>query len=176
LEKGASSYQKDRLPSCHVEKAVNFDNFSKEVADTVASWVKKCFVAGPFDSPPLRNFRVNKLIAIQQNEKVRPVQDLSESKGYSFNDNVMEEKLEKVVMSSSKRFGRALYEAGENSEFSKCDFVDAYKNVPVSQNDLRLQGFMWKHKFFIKTRQVQYLVQKQQSKILTGWHIPLCPL
>jgi hypothetical protein len=154
LKLGASSYQKIQLPACFTENANNIDKFGKEVADTVASWVKKGFVAGPFEAPPLRGFRVNKLIAIQQNEKVRPVLDLSEPKGASFNDNVAKEKLEKVVMSSSKRFGKSLYESGKGSRFSKCDFVDAYKNVPVKMEDLRLQGFTWKGKFFVETRQV----------------------
>jgi hypothetical protein len=45
LQKGAGSYQKVPLPSCHVGNASNLDNFGKEVVDTIASWVGKGFVA-----------------------------------------------------------------------------------------------------------------------------------
>jgi hypothetical protein len=154
LEQGADSFQKLNLPGCQVANAANLDKYGREVADTIASWVQKKFVAGPFDQPPVKKFRGNKLLAIQQNEKVRPVLDLSEPEGFSFNDNVQGEKLEKVTMSSSKKFGRSLFEAGKDSKFSKSDFVDAYKNVPVKMHDLHLQGFSWKNKFFIETRQV----------------------
>jgi hypothetical protein len=154
LQCGAKSFQRTVLPACHIPNASNIENFGKEVSDTVASWVKKGFAAGPFTSPPCKNFRVNRVLAIQQNEKVRPVLDLSEPKGASFNSNVCEEKLEKVVMSSSKKFGKALFEAGKHSTFSKFDYVDAYKNVPVQISDLRLQGFEWKNRYFVETRQV----------------------
>ena len=33
---------------------------------------------------------------------------------------------------------------------SKFDFVDAYKNIPATLADLRLQGFTWLGKFFVE--------------------------
>jgi hypothetical protein len=93
-------------------------------------------------------------LAIQQNEKVRPVLNLSAPHGHSFNDNVNEPYLEKVHMSSVKQFAVSLMLAGRHALFSKYDLVDAYKNVPVRIYDLRLQGFSWLSKFFVETRQI----------------------
>jgi hypothetical protein len=154
LRHGASSFQKSELPPCFENNAPGIEKFGKEVSDTIASWILKKFAAGPFDTPPLEKFRVNPLIAIQQNGKVRPVLNMSEPKGNSFNENVESVKLEKVFMSSSKQFSKSLFDAGKNASFSKFDFVDAYKNVPVKIFDLRLQGFVWKDKFFVETRQI----------------------
>jgi hypothetical protein len=154
LEKGASSFQKHSLPACFQQNSSDTIKYGREVSDAVASWVRKGFAAGPFDGPPVKGFRVNPLLAIQQNGKVRPVLNLSEPKGSSFNDNVDIEKLQKVTMSSSKQFAKSLYDAGKNAKFSKSDFVDAYKNVPVKIFDIRLQGFCWQNKYFAETRQV----------------------
>jgi hypothetical protein len=41
-------------------------------------------------------------------------------------------------------------EAGKNSVMSKFDFVDAYKNIPATLADLRLQGITWLGKFFVE--------------------------
>jgi hypothetical protein len=45
-------------------------NLGQDVTDSIASWIKKGFVAGPFDSPPLPNFRANSILAIPQPNKV----------------------------------------------------------------------------------------------------------
>jgi hypothetical protein len=39
----------------------------------LATWVKKGFVAGPFENPPFENFHENPLMATVQKTKVRPV-------------------------------------------------------------------------------------------------------
>jgi type IV secretory pathway VirB4 component len=52
LMEGASSLQKDVLPACFQSNANNTVTYGKEVADAIASWVSKGFVAGPFDNPP----------------------------------------------------------------------------------------------------------------------------
>jgi hypothetical protein len=154
LSLGASSFQKDSLPACFQKNATNTVTHGREVSDAVASWLRKGFAAGPFDSPPVKNFRVNPLMAIQQSGKVRPVLNLSAPEKMSFNDNVDEDKLKKVRMTSAKQFAASLVEAGRNARFSKYDLVDAYKNVPVKIRDLRLQGFSWLNKYFVETRQI----------------------
>jgi hypothetical protein len=172
LKYGASSFQKSDLPPCFEKNAPGIESFGKEVSDTIASWLKKKFAAGPFDEPPVKNFRVNPLIAIQQNGKVRPVLNMSEPKGNSFNENVDTTKLEKVFMSSSKQFSKSLFDAGKNAKFSKFDFVDAYKNVPEKIFDLRLQGFVWKEKFLSK--QGKFSERVQQYKISICWPTHWC--
>jgi hypothetical protein len=41
----------------------------EEVTDTIASWITKKFMAGPFYTPPLPDFRANSILAIPQQNK-----------------------------------------------------------------------------------------------------------
>ena len=152
--KGAPSCQKVVLPACSVKNANSTYEHGPAITDTVASWGKKNFTAGPFDFPPTENFRVNGLQAIDQGEKIRPVLNVSLPVNESFNDNVNIFSLEKVYMSNAKKFGYSVCDAGKDSKMSKYDLVDAYKNVPAPIFDLRLQGFSWLGKFFVETRQI----------------------
>jgi len=124
----------------------------REVADTIATWLKKGFVSGPFLEPPLNNFRVNCLMAVNQGSKVRPILNISLPEKCSFNDNVDEYQLEKVRMSTAKSFSHAILSAGRNSTLYKTDVRDAYKLVPAKLEDLRLQGFGFMDRKFCETR------------------------
>jgi len=54
LEFGAGSFQKEpALPGCFVKNAESAFEYGDTITDSVALWIKKDFVAGPFDSPPL---------------------------------------------------------------------------------------------------------------------------
>jgi hypothetical protein len=154
LESGAPLAQKGPLPPCFVPNSDSAYVFGESVTETVASWIDKKFVAGPFESPPLKNFRVNPLSAIDQGTKIRPILDVSSPKGNSLNDNMCENELEKVYMSTARRFSYSLYDCGANAIMTKFDFVDAFKIIPAKTEDLHLQGFFWLHKFFIESRQI----------------------
>jgi hypothetical protein len=154
LERGGSSGQKKPLPPCFQKNAPSTVKFGEEVVDTVASWVKSKFVSGPFDQPPLPNFRVNPLMAIDQGEKVRIVLNVSSPKGLSFNDNIKQEAVEKVVMSSARNVSYVIHDAGKDALMSKIDKKDAYKLVPAPIEDLRLQGFSLLGKYFVETQQI----------------------
>jgi hypothetical protein len=119
-----------------------------EVADTIATWVKKGFVSGPFREPPLPKFRINCLMAVNQGTKVRPILNISQPENSSFNDNVDEFELEKVKMCTAKAFSHAILAAGKNSVMYKSDVKDAYKLVPAKLEDLRLQGFAFMDMMF----------------------------
>jgi hypothetical protein len=67
-------------------------------------WLEKGFIAGPFKEPLLDNFRVNGMIAITKGNKTRPVLNVSEPAGRSFNNNVDIKEVEKVYMDSAKSF------------------------------------------------------------------------
>ena len=68
------------------------------------------------------------------------------------NDNVNKLAVEKVKMSTAKKFSYYVIEAGKNCLITKFDMVDAYKNVPAKSSDLRLQGFSWLDKYFVELR------------------------
>ena len=83
-------------------------------------------MAGPFDGPPLPKFRVNSLMAIKQGHKVRPVLNVSLPKLASLNDNVNKLAVEKVKMSTAKKFSYSVIEGGKNCLITKFDIVEAY--------------------------------------------------
>lgn len=171
LKFGASSCQKGPLPPCFQKNAKNAITYGAEVTDTVASWVKKGFACGPFINPPLDKFRVNCLMAIAQGPKVRPVLNGSLPEGGSFNDNVKESKVEKVIMCSARCFSYSICEAGKGAWISKLDMQDAYKNVPCPIKDLHLQGFYWLERFFLETRQIFGTVTAVSNYDALGWII-----
>ena len=53
LQKGASSFQKAPLPPVTTRNAESTGKYRKYLTDTIATWVKKGFVAGPFETPPV---------------------------------------------------------------------------------------------------------------------------
>jgi hypothetical protein len=56
LKNGASSFQIGSLPACYQKNASNTLLHGREVSDAVASWLKKGFAGGPFDSPHCKIF------------------------------------------------------------------------------------------------------------------------
>jgi len=154
LRHGGDSCQKSSLPPCFVKNASSALLYGENVTDAIAHWLVKGFASGPFDTPPLPEFRVNPIMAIPQGEKVRPVLNVSAPLNNSFNSNVNLDKLEKLRMSTAKKFSFSILEAGSFSTMLKYDMCDAYKNVPAPLADLRLQGFCWLEKFFVETRQI----------------------
>jgi hypothetical protein len=152
LQFGAEAYQKSVLPPITVENTESAYEHGELLTDKIASWIDAGFVVGPFSSPPMPGFRANMLMAVVRNEAVRPIINLSEPKGFSFNDNVDKCRIEKVSMATAKSFSYAVRKAGVGSSMSKFDLRDAYKIVPVKKQDWKLQGFKWLHKYFIETQ------------------------
>ena len=135
LTEGADSCIKGPLPGIFVANCPSASVYGHMITEKLATWVENDFVAGPFDSPPLANFRVNPIMAVVKGSAVRPVINLSAPPGRSYNDNVVASKLEKVRMATTKFFGYSVVEAGRGAVFSKQDAKDAYKNVPSKMSD-----------------------------------------
>jgi hypothetical protein len=155
LTNGAPSCQKSpALPATFCKNAKSAVKNGKEVTDMLGFFVKSGYVAGPFASPPLKEFRVNSLLAVEQDTKVRPCLNVSLPKDCSFNDNVDECKVEKVYMTSARSFGHAIVDCGKGANMSKFDMCDAYKLMPAKPEDYRLQGLSWLNKFFVETQQI----------------------
>ena len=125
-----------------------------EFTETLASWVEKGFVAGPFFEDPLPDMRLNSVMAEEQKDKIRPVSNMSSPKGRSLNDNVDEHRLGRLPMASAKQFGKALIRSGKGSIMSKMDMKDAYKLIPAKTEDFRLRGFTWLGAVFVETQQM----------------------
>jgi hypothetical protein len=128
---GAPAFQSRPLGPCVIKNSQNSITHGESVTNTIANWVSKKFVAGPFRCPPLENFRANAILAIPQTNKTRVCINVSQPSGKSFNDNINSFDLEKVKMSSARNFGYSIIEAGPKCVMAKPDIVDAYKNVPA---------------------------------------------
>ena len=139
------------LSSRNARSAITNGEF---MTDVVASWVNKGFVAGPFKSAPLENFRVNPLMAVVQRDKVRPILNLSAPKGGSFNEAVDSRPLYKLRMSSARQFGEAVMRMGKGAVMSKFDIRDAYKLIKNRRDQWRLFGFKWLGRYFFDTTMV----------------------
>ena len=123
----------------------------KFMTDAICSWVKKKFVAGPFSAVPLREFRVNPLMAAVQKTKVRPIMNLKSPKGNSFNEALDMSSVQKLTMSSPKLFADSLIRSGPGAIFAKSDIQDAYKLIPIPVSEWRYYGFTWLGKLFFDT-------------------------
>ena len=155
LTEGAPSCQKSPpLPPVCNNNAKSALTHGRAVTDMIGFFVKSGFVAGPFKSPPLKDFRVNSLIAVEQDTKVRPCLNVSLPKGCSFNDNVNDCLVEKINMTSARNFSYAVRECGPGAIMSKFDMCDAYKLMPAKPQDYRLQGFSWLNMYFVELAQI----------------------
>ena len=138
LRNGAPSFQSCQLPGCFVQNAQSTITHGQAVTENIATWVEEGYAAGPFDSPPCTNFRVNALLAVVQPGKVRPVLNVSALEGSSYNSNVDEFATETVKMSSAKLFGQNLIECGKYAVMSKHDLV-AIIQTNTLQSDISLR-------------------------------------
>jgi len=154
LWNGGSAYQKEYLPPAAVPNAKTAYEHGQMLTDKIATWIEDKYVAGPFDQPPFPGFRSNTLMAIDRNDKIRPVINMSGPKDNSFNSNMDSLKIEKVKMSTAKTFGFSLRESGKNATLSKFDLKDAFKLIPARKNDWKLQGFKWLNKYFFETQMI----------------------
>jgi len=143
-----------KLPGLKDKNTPSVFAHGKVFTDVLASWIKQGFVAGPFISPPLPDFRSNSMMAVEQPGKVRIVMNLSAPKEKSFNDAVNDLALEHVHMATAKNFGYSVIDCGKGCLMWKWDMCDAYKHIPASMPDLRLQGFSWLGKYFLEKQQV----------------------
>jgi len=142
------------LPAVKSKNANSATKNGIHITDSVCSWVKKGYVMGPFKKPPLKDFRINPLMAAVQKNKVRPILNMSAPKGNSLNDVIDMECIEKLNMSSPRIFARELRKAGKGALFSKTDIVDAYKLIPNAVQNWRLFGFTWLGRYFFDKTKV----------------------
>ena len=153
LKNGTESYQKGPLLPIKTANAKSTYEHGELLTDTIATWIRKGFLAGPFKVPPTPGIRANPLAVVVWNGKIRPILNMSGPIGKSFNDNLNVDKLERLHMGTAKKFSFALKDLGVDAKFSKFDICDAYKLVSAKVGDFGLQGFFWLGRYFVETRQ-----------------------
>ena len=68
---GEEAFQKSELPPISTRNSKSAVVHGRLLIDTIASWIKKGFVASPFVTPPVPGFRANPLGVVVRNRKVR---------------------------------------------------------------------------------------------------------
>jgi len=151
VRRGAGPPCKSRLGAIRTRNAASVIRHRRLMTDTIANWVIRGFVCGPFDSPPWPNARLNPLMAVEQANKVRPIMNMSAPPGRSTNDSIDEARLPKLTMSTARDFSYSVLEAGRGALMWKFDLKDAFKNILISPPLWPTQGFTWLGKIFIDT-------------------------
>jgi len=154
LREGAPSLQKNNLPPCFQKNAKISYKYGRFVTDSIMHWLQSGYVCGPFKEPPVSKLRVNSIVAIPQENKVRIVVNVSLPEGKSFNDNLDYPNLEKVKMSSARQVGHMIRKCGRGAKISKKDICDAYKQIPAPPEEFRLQAIYWLGRYFIEIDQM----------------------
>jgi hypothetical protein len=139
MKNGAPAHQIRPLPGATMKNAPSINKCGPVFTETLETWLIEGHVAGPFMEAPLADLRLNSLMAEEQKDKIRPVLNMSNPKGKSFNDNVDENSMGRTSMSSAKQFGQALLASGKDSVMSKTDLRDAYKLIPAKPDGLGLK-------------------------------------
>jgi hypothetical protein len=154
LKNGSRTQLTKNLPEITCKNAKSAIEHGEMMTDTIASWVKKGVLAGPFRTKPLKNFRINPLMAVAQKDKVRPILNLSSPKNRSFNDAVLETAISKLEMSSAKIFREEIFKHGRGAVFAKYDIKDAYKLIPGVPDQWQSFGFRRLGRYFYNTTTV----------------------
>jgi hypothetical protein len=167
LTTGAPAFQLRPLPGCCVKNSKNAFLFGANVTDTIASWVEKKFVAGPFSTSPLPGFRANSILAVPQPSKTRICIKVSLPNGKSFNDNINKNDLERVKMSSARNFGYSITEASQTAQLQNTTSSTHTKMFPRKrQNSVTRDSHGWVN---ISSNLGKCSVRQAQCKILTSW-------
>ena len=106
-------------------------------------------IAGPFDSPPFRNFIVSPLglVPKKNSGEYRLIHDLSFPKGDSVNGHIDPE-FSAVQYEVLDRCIELVQMIGFGCLMAKADLKDAFRIIPVAPSSYRLLGFTWNDKLY----------------------------
>ena len=135
-------------------QSMEHPSVGSQYTDILATMIKQKMVAGPFSSPPFKDFRSNSLFTVQQETKHRPILNLSWPPQESFNDAICEERVRKIDMCTITQVAGLIKSIGPGVVMSKIDQKSAYKNVGSKPSQWRLVGFKWLGKYFVELRLV----------------------
>ena len=108
-------------------------------------------VLGPFDSPPLPNFRCSGLgLVPKQDGGWRTIYHLSAPLGKSINDFINPDTYNLTYCSVDDAFA-IVNLLGPGTLLSKIDLKKAYRLIPVRRADWNLLGICWQGKYYIDT-------------------------
>ncbi len=106
-------------------------------------------IAGPFQTPPLINFRVSPLGLVPKKEQgqYRLIHDLSFPRGLSINDFISAED-SAVQYETLDRVIEIIIRLGPGALLAKADIEAAFRILPIHPKDYNLLGMSWENQFF----------------------------
>ena len=125
------------------------------ILDAILHAVKKGYMAGPFTESEVSTNRVNGFLsAPKPYGERRQCGDLSSPPNLSFNENADPELRNVWVLNqmTAKSFSYKLKRMGKGAIMGKSDLSQAYKNVPVSMDQTKLQWFRFGTRYFVELR------------------------
>ena len=127
------------------------------ICDSLATEIKSQHMAGPLSRDMVPGAKINSLISVKKPDgSRRQVGNLSSPEGKSFNEGISEESLAKwrVYQTTSKMVADMIARSGANSLLACCDIQSAYKCLPVTIKQRRLQCFEFLGKLFMDLRMI----------------------
>jgi len=106
-------------------------------------------IKGPFNSPPLENFRVSPIGVVPkkvQNE-YRIIQHLSFPEGDSINDFIPKE-YTSVHYASVDDATKIIKTLGRDCAMAKCDVRSAFRIIPLHPEEYNLFGMYWREQYY----------------------------
>jgi hypothetical protein len=133
------------------KNAASVQEFPREITDAICSWVKSGIVRGPVAEEDVpKNAKVNGIMCRKKpNGAARIIVNMSSPMGYSVNDGIDATKFP-AKMSSTGKWLEVLHAVGKGCKMLKLDWAEAYKHVPVREEDLHLQWFEWLGMYFVE--------------------------
>ena len=106
-------------------------------------------LAGPFISPPFKNFRVSPLglVPKKQPGEFRMIHHLSFPKGTSVNDGIpnVETSVRYATVDDAIRL---IKQAGPGCFLAKTDIKNAFRIIPINPADYHLLGIKWRELYY----------------------------
>ena len=126
-----------------------------KVADAFASFVAGGHFAGPIFDFDKSKFKINSIMtADKPGGHIRVVGNLSAPKGQSFNDGISENRKKDwpVFMTTVSQFAKMIVKAGRYAYMACSDLKDAYKMIPVTLEQRKLQAYHFCGALFIELK------------------------
>jgi len=106
-------------------------------------------VAGPFPTPPFKNFVCSPIGIREKREKgkFRLIHDLSFPEGNSVNSHIAQEAAS-VKYQTLDHVITALQDAGQGAFMAKADIMEAFRLIPIAPQFYHLLGFQFNNQFY----------------------------
>ena len=126
------------------------DSHMQHITDNILVELEAGRMAGPFTSPPLKNFRTSPIGVVpkKDSDKFRTITDLSSPKGSSINDFISDSE-SSVQFDTFDKAVDIVAKLGRGTLLAKIDIKSAFRICPVHPSNWHLLGISFKNFYFV---------------------------